>query len=429
MVKKFFYFGASRLIILGGQLLLIPIAVTQLGTAGYGLYNLMLQGAQLVRLAALQGVAQVLTRDSSRLTASHGESRLYSAALTIVVVSLLLVALVIIPFKPIITSTFHLSSDQIWLVMAMAIAVSFFGLKQVLIYNNKLGAYTVWDTVQILGTTFALILIGVIIPTAEAYAWTFAVVTLFVGLAMRHYAGASRPQWQLIRELAFEIRRYGLPLMLGEGLGWLVAVADRFQIAAMLSLEQTGIYIAAYQLFVAPANMLGYAVAMVIQPSAFAGDTKSYRSRMEQASTLLTILSLLYAIPALLFGKQIFAVFFRHHAEVDTSFILLLVLAGLANSFLYLEIIAGKYARSAKLILVAQASAALAILVGNWFLLPRIGIVAAAMTSFAAYLLQIVIIRGLIGKDYCFHYFSLTAAHVVSSRLRVGVMRALKKGP
>lgn len=415
--------------IFGGQLLLMPIAVTQLGAAGYGLYNLMLQGAQLIRLAALQGVAQVLIRDSSRLTALHGESRLYSAGLSIVTTILLLVALVIIPFKAVITSTFHLSNDQMWLVMAMAMAVSFFGLKQVLIYNKKLGTYTIWDTVQILGTTFALILIGEIIPTTDAYAWIYAVVTLCVGLAMRHYAGASRPQWQLIRELVFEIRRYGLPIMLGEGSGWLVAVADRFQIAAMLNLQQTGIYIAAYQLFVAPANMLGFAVAMVIQPSAFAGDPKNYRSRMEQASTLLTMLSVLYAIPALLFGKQIFAVFFRHHAEVSISFILLLVLTGLANSFLYLEIIAGKYARRARLIMVAQGSAAFVILVGNWFFLPRIGIVAAAMTSFAAYLLQIVIIRRLIRKDYCFRYFSSTAVHVVLSHVKVGVARAWRKIP
>lgn len=429
MLKKFIYFGASRLIVLGGQLLMIPVAVTQLGTAGYGLFNLMLQGAQLIRLAALQGIAQVVTRDASRLTAAHGESRLYSAALSIVVASLLLLAFVVIPLKPIIASAFHLSTGQIWLMMAMAVAVSFFGLKQVLLYNKQLGAYTVWDTVQVLGTTLSLILIGVLIPTAEAYAFAFTLVTLSVALAMRHYAGASMPRWRLIGELAIEIRRYGLPLMLGEGLGWIVAVADRFQIAAMLNLEQTGIYVAAYQLFVAPASMLGYAVAIVIQPSAFAGDTNSYRSRMEQASTLLVVLSLLYAIPALLFGKQIFAIFFRHHAEVDTALILLLVLAGLANSFLYLEIIAGKYARSPRLILVAQAGAALVILVGNWFFLPRIGIVAAAMTTFVAYVLQIVIIRALIGKDYCFRYFNMSAALAVSSKLKAGMDSALRREP
>ena len=79
MYKQFFYYGASRLVVFVGQVLLIPIAVSQIGAVGYGLFNIMLQGARLVRLVALQGVAQVLIRDSSRPNASHEESRLHSS--------------------------------------------------------------------------------------------------------------------------------------------------------------------------------------------------------------------------------------------------------------------------------------------------------------------------------------------------------------
>ncbi len=428
MVKKFLYFGVSRLFIFAGQLLLIPIAVTQLGTAGYGLYNLMLQGTLLLRLVAVQGVSHVLVRDSSRLTAENGESGLYSAGLYIIVASLVLLMLVIIPLKPIIMSTFHLSNGQIWLITAMAIAVSFFSLKQTLVYCKSVSAYVVSDAVQILGTTFAVVLAGLFIPTAEAYALAFALVTLLIALAMRGYSGGSRPRWKIVRELLVGMRGYGLPLMLWEGLSWFVGIAGRFQVDAMLNLEQTGIYIAACQLFVAPGAMIGFAVAQVIQPTTFASDTNSYRSKMEQSATAVIMLSLLYAVPMLLFGRQIFAIFFRHRAKAGFLLVALLVLTGLASGFLFLEGIAGKYARSPKAILVAQAFAAVLILVGNWILLPRIGIIAAAMTALAAYLLQIIIIRISIKEEFRFRYLSLAAAKTVYHKAMAGVAGTLGKG-
>jgi O-antigen/teichoic acid export membrane protein len=428
MLKKFLYVGTSRLIVAGGQIFLIPIAVMQIGAAGYGLFNLMLQGAQLIRLVALQGVSQVLIRDFKQLETKHGISSLYSAALVILMVSLGLVSLLLIPFSNIVTSTFHLSTEQIWLMLSLGIAVSFFGIKQVLLYNNKLGAYTIWDTVQVLGTTLSLILVGMIIPSPVAYGIAFTVTTLIIALVMHNYSDGSNPKWQVVLEILHEMKDFGLLIMLGEVLAWFLAIAARFQIAAMLNLEQTGIYVAAYQLFVAPATMLGFAVALVIQPSAFASDGKDFRSRMEKASTLLVIFSILYAIPALIFGKQIFAILFRHHAEVSTSFILLLILAGLANSFFYLEIIAGKYARSAKLLLIAQAIAALLMLIGNWFLLPRFGILAAASTSCAAYLIQIIFIRWFINKDYSFSYFSYLAARNILTQILIRSQQSLKRG-
>ena len=86
-----------------------------------------------------------------------------------------------------------------------------------------------------------------------------------------------------------------------------------------------------------------------------------------------------------------------------------MALTGIANSFFQLELIAGKYDRKGWTILAVQTCAATVILVGNWFLLPRVGIVAAAGTSLTAYLIMIVALRFYARKEIRFSYFNLRA--------------------
>lgn len=425
--RQFSYYGASRALLAGGQLLLVPLAVGQLGASGYGVYNLMLQGAILLRHVALQGIAQVLVRDHKRLSDAHGEEHLHAAGLALMTAALLLIALPLTYFARDIAALLNVTSSQVWLLLAMALAYSLFGLKQVLLYNRSFSAYTVWDTLQGLVAIAAPVLVGLLLPTPDAYGVTYALATLILAIAIVGHRSPSIPSRQAMRQLGVTLRTYGLPLMLGEGMAWIVSVADRFQIASLLGVEQTGLYAAAYQLFVAPMTMLAFAVALVLQRVTFADGGHAYRARMERAATLLTSLSCGALVLAILLGKPVFAIFFRHQGQISELMIVLLVLTGAASGFFQLELIAGKYARNARTILLGQASGAVGLLIANWLLLPRIGIVAAAGTSLAAYLLQILVIRCSHSEESRFSYFNPSALRWGLTRLALIGTRSARK--
>jgi O-antigen/teichoic acid export membrane protein len=407
--------------------LFVPIAVTQLGVVDYGIYNLMLQGAMLLRLVALQGFAQVLVRDYAVLAPQYGESELYAAGFCFAAAILMLITLVLVPFATELAHLFGLSAGQVWILVTMAGALSIFGTKQVFLYCRNLNAYTMWDAAQVLATILSLVIIGGIFPAPEGYGVAYTLITLIVASVMFRLPRTPSLPLTTMRKLASEVRRYGFPLMIGEALGWVVSVADRFQIAAILGPEQTGIYAAAYQLFVAPMTLLGFAVAVVVQPAAFASDATAFRARMEQAATLLTGVSVLCLSTVVLCGKEGFGIFFRHQASVSMILIVLLTLTGIANSFFQLELIAGKYVRRAWIILATQAGAAAVILAGNWMLLSNAGIVAAAGTSFAAYVLMIAVLRVSSKQEKHFSYFSLRAGRAGLSSLHLHIARAAKK--
>jgi O-antigen/teichoic acid export membrane protein len=417
IAKRFSYYGASRLAVVFGQFILLPIAVAQLGVAGYGTYNLMLQSAMLIRLIALQAVAQTIVREHELIIREFGADEAYSNGLSIVAVNLLIASILIIVFADKIASQFGFSDKQMWLILAMSLASSLFGLKQAIIFSSNFPAYCKSDVVHPLSVITFSILIAVLFPNVETYAIVYTVATLLISIAMfrlRYKLNSLRGN---LKKFSGLVRSYGLPLMLGEIFGWVISVSDRFQIAAQLDLTKTGTYASAYQLFVMPIALLG--VATVMQSVVVSCNVDEYRARMEKAATVTFMISCAYLLGVLLFGEYLFSTVFRGKMSVDLSFILVLASAGVAYSFYHLELISGKYARKTGVILFAQACGGLVLLAGNWMLLPIMGIMAAAITSLLAYILQVTILKLMVDDIYHFRYFSFQSSIEILSRLSV----------
>lgn len=424
MFNRYFFYGASRIVVVGGQLLLIPVAVTQLGVSGYGIYNLILQGAMLVRLLSLQAVAQTVNREYVQLAKTYGEVEIYFSGLTFVFLALTVVILLTILFGPAAADVFHLTTAQVWLALAMGAAFVFFGYKHLILYSTNFTAYGIWDTVQPFAISIAPLLIGLIIPSVEAYSVGCIAFTLICALVMFRKP-MYLPSLKTLAAFGHAVRMFGLPLVFGELFGWIIAVADRFQIASMLGTEQAGIYTAAYQLFVPPIALIG--VATVLQPTAFSSSDDGYRARMNQAAAFTLLISIGYLVATLGLGKEIFALFFRNKAEIDISLIIVLVLTGIVSAFYYLELISGKYVRNVRAILVAQFIAALVVLAGNFLLLPYLGIMAAAATSLVAYIVQVLVLRSSTGEQYRFSYLDWKAVREMLVSLYTHLLKLKKR--
>jgi len=424
IAKRFSYYVASKLAIVFGQFLLLPIAVAQLGVAGYGAYNLMLQGAMLISLIALQAVAQTIVREHELIIREYGADGAYSNGLSIVAVSLLIASIIIIILADEIASQFRLSVKQVWLIIAMSLATSLIGLKQAIIFSSNFSAYCKSDVVQPLSVIIFSIWIAVFFPSVETYAIVYTIATVIISIAMFRLRYKLKNLRGNLTKFAGLVRTYGLPLMLGEIFGWIISVSDRFQIAAQLDLVQTGTYASAYQLFVMPIALLG--VATVMQSVVMSCNVDEYRARMEKSATLTFMISCAYLLGVLLLGEYLFSTIFRGKMNIDLSFILVLASAGVAYSFYHLELISGKYARKTGVILFAQACGGVVVLVGNWLLLPIMGIMAAAITSLLAYILQVIILRLMVDDIYHFRYFSFQSSIEILSRLSVYLLKLRK---
>ena len=130
IATRFSYYGLSKLAVVFGQFLLLPIAVAQLGVAGYGAYNLMLQAAMLISLFALQAAAQTIIREHELIIREYGVDGVYSNGLSIVAVNMLIASIIIMIFADKIALQFGFSVKQVWLILAMSFVASLFGLKQ-----------------------------------------------------------------------------------------------------------------------------------------------------------------------------------------------------------------------------------------------------------------------------------------------------------
>lgn len=409
VLKLLSFYGLSRLIVMGGQLLLVPIAISQLGVSGFGVFSILLQGALLLRLVTIQPVAQVYIREYSQLSKSFSDKELYNAALHYATPILALLLMLLFTLRSLVTHVFAISDNQLILMGGMAVVLSIFGLKQVLLYCRDIKRYTLIDLMQSIGVLIGLVIAGIAFPSVESYEIAYLLVTLLMIFALTRIRQAGLSIANLrISELWTLVLGYGTPLMIGEALSWIVGVADRFQIAALISVEQAGVYTAAYQLFAAPMTMLGFVAAMVIQPTVFSSNKDVFKSKMEKVSSLLVIASICFVLLSYVYGVEVYSLFVRRHAEVEPSLVILLVCAGIANSFFQLELISSKYARKGMSILGMQLMAATLLLIGNWILLPLIGIVGAAITSVCAYVVMIVSLR-MPKSDLRHSYFSMRA--------------------
>jgi O-antigen/teichoic acid export membrane protein len=414
MFSKFLQYSASRLVVFAAQLALIPVAVSQVGVTGYGRFNLILQIAFVVRILTIQAVAQVLIRDST-MRAEYDQRNTYRAASVLVASSLFLVGLLLEGINAPLSSLLGISHQDIHLALAIAAALSLFGIKQVFTYLVDLRRYTILDASQIVIALAAVAIAGIALPDVTSYAVAYAVaVLIFSVVPVPRREGGRRAE--VLHSLWGEVRTYGAILMVAEGLNWIVSVLDRFQIASMLGLAEAGKYTAAYQVFVAPIGMLGFAISLVVQPTTYNANEVDFRRRMDIAASLLLIVSSGVFAVGVVAGPWIMSLASKGRFSVDRSLVACLLLAGIGNSFLYLEMIAGKYGRQPYAILKAQALAACVIVFGNWYLLPRMGIIAAAATTLLSYVLQIVVIRRLIDAEHRVSYLKFADARKYASR-------------
>jgi O-antigen/teichoic acid export membrane protein len=213
--------------------------------------------------------------------------------------------------------------------------------------------------------------------------------------------------------------RYTIPLIPNSLLLWVINSSDRYFIAHMLDIKQVGIYSASYT--------LGHFTTFLLTPIAFTlfpvvsklweqgnlSEVKRYMRNSIRYYLLIctpSIVGIYYAAP----------VFLRKLAsqEFVTSRYLILFITlgffcvGIYNIYLYVI----HLREQTKYLPLVFLSVALLNVVLNIFLIPQIGILGAAFSTFLAYLFQMIIIMVFSAKLFWIGFdLNLFAKSIISS--------------
>ncbi|GEM_PF-2251604 len=387
----------ARLAVAGGQVLLIPFAVHQLGVAGFGIYSVMLQLGLLLRLLVAEHVAQVVLRYRSEWAADGLGDVLQRLGLRYLGLSAALVAAVALAsFR--VASSFSLSTQQWAIAVLFGLVMGVFSYQVACLFARKaIFEGAALEGAQGLLVVGAPVAAGQLLPSPETYGLAGAAATAacsVLALCLDRRAErwlASSHGEPVERRYRVVLASYGLPLALTYLLYWVVGVADRFQIAALLGPLQTGAYVSAYQLLVAPVNLVMSAVLAGWQPSLFAMDRSQAKSELARFGRAFGAIGLAYIVASVVVGPWLVATLTGDAVRLSPLLAVILAAAGVAQGGANVATVWAKHRGLAKLVLLGVALGASVVLLGNAMLLSYFGIGAAAATTCCAYCIQGVV--------------------------------------
>lgn len=381
-------FGASAI-----SLLSVAIYTRLLSPDAYGVYALVLSAS----LMAYAGLSQWLTFSLSRfLPAFQGrEPTLLSHVAVAYLATAALVVLAVLAVLPWVdggeTRLVLLMGAAIFLVMSPAelVLASFQMRSQAFRYIRLalLRAITttlVALTLAYLGWGSLGLLIGVVVGHA-------CILLTSAGGLERSFRG-----FEFQRPLLRELVTYGLPAAMTSALGAVIHASDRYIIGLLIGVEAAGLYAAPYDLTMRSLHVLMIVVAMsgnpIIMRAFESGGEAAARPLMRRQAELMLAVAMPATIACILLAPAIANLLlgeaFRASAlELMPWIALATLLTGFQALYLGLSFSLPRKPLHETWIV---AGGAVLNLVLNFLLIPRMGLVGAAIATFAAYALILV---------------------------------------
>jgi len=381
----------SRVGVAAGQLALIPLAVYQLGVDGYGIYSLIVQAGLLLRVLMAEHVTQTVLREyDSAAEMGRGASFIKQGWKWLLLSSVAVIGIASLGFP--FTALLGLSRSEWLVVIAYGSTMAAYSYVLTLLFARKqVRAAALFDFSSGLLALALPVAIGVFYPTPAAYGVAAVVAALCVTVLV---FSQLRPVPEKVEKRFIELwptlRAYGLPLTGSFVLYWIVGVADRFQIAAMLTPLDVGVYTASYQLTVAPINLVTASLISAWQPHFFSQGLAKTKSALTRVAKVFAVLGLAYIIAATACGPLIVSLFSTGKITPGYDLIAVLAMAGVSQGAANFALVLAKQQRMTMPVFHAMWFGALIVVVGNVIMIPAFGLIGAAVTTLLSYTTQTV---------------------------------------
>jgi O-antigen/teichoic acid export membrane protein len=379
------------------NIILLPILTKNLAIADYGAWALILVTTSLLPVLACLGLPSAMTRFLAAATDKRDISEsFYSIGFIVLLTSSIISALLFLFVPQIAASWFHnnttialLLIPNVFIACLTAYVLQYFvTFQQIKRYsllsffnaylNTALVAYFVLSGRGLEGAVIALLIQQLVV-----FAVIISLVVAEIGLAIPTFKHAR------------QYLAYGLPLVPGSLSAWVVNSSDRYLIAFFLGAAAVGYY--------SPGYNLGYAIAMVSFPLATLLPpvlSKYYdENNIADVRTILTYSLKYYAGIALpcvfalsVLSKPLLLVLTTQQIATNGYLVTPFVAAGtaLVGAYSTLVMIIALKKKTAVIGTIWLLSAVLNFGL-NLVLIPYLGLIGAALTTFLAFLLAFVL--------------------------------------
>jgi len=382
-------------------LLLLPLIAKLFGPTGYGIW------AQVMLTIPLLAPLLMLRLDSGLVRYLGGmsdrEQRMqtfFGSAVLVWTISFIVVVLVLTARRAIAQIMFAdpgLSSFSVLFALLLAARVN---LTFVLCYYRAMSAiwlYTILQTVQVIGEVgviYGLSLLGSGRLGDALVALVVVDSVLLIGMLgdiIRRDGFSVEIPWHTLGR----ILRYSAPLIAAGAMYWVVDSSDRYVIVHFLGLDQAGVYSVACR--------LAQVLKLMLQPISFVllplVSTLWEQGKTEQACSYLShslFWFLVFALPMaaglVAIGPELLGLLGTEEFTVSRVLVALLVGGGLCLGIYQVYVYIIYLYEQTWIQLLASTGLALFNLGFNLLLVPRIGLLGAALTTFISYAGQMLFV-------------------------------------
>jgi len=409
-------------------IVLLPILTKTLGAYGYGLWSQALVTISLFVLLLRFGAPFSIARLFPGKKISEMSKELSSIlALIIAVVGTFSIILFAFPY-PLANAVFD-GEVLIVKLVAVIIFVScldkiFHAVFQAFREMKKLATINVTSMYIEVGLAVTLVLLGYgIIGAIVAVLIVRGPLSVVLFILISRKIPLTRPEfYPLKKHLSI-----GLPAIPGAISHLLVDVSDRYVIGIFLGTTFVGYYTPGYSLGMMVPIFIASVLAFVLLPS-LSGYYENNNIRMvKRILNLSTKYFLLITIPSfigiILVGKPILLLLTTQNIAQNSYIILVLsAFAGLLFGLYDIFKVSIFLKKRTRLFAVIWFFGAGINLIGNIIFIPRIGIVAAAITTILSYMIVTTLVVYFAKKNFPFKMDYLSLLKIVASALLMGIL-------
>ena len=383
---------ANALIALSG-IILLPLIAKTLGAGDYGIWTQVNVTTNLALTFGLLGLPLAMTRFLAAEKNNNEIQEGFYSIFSFVFLTTLIISFLLIILSNSIAKAFFNGASQVVIITGIIILVSSSDLVCVELFRTfqQMRKYALFITADIYAQTVViacLVLNGYGLFSILLSVLAIKLILFFaLFFLIKSQIGIKKPHFSRIKEYL----SFALPFVPSNIASWIVASSNRYAIGYFLGVASVGVFSAGYAIGSIP-YMMAVALGIVLTPAL----SKLYdESRMNEVKTYLSY-SLKYllalAIPfvfgAAILAKSVLSMFSTSEIAAEGYFVLPLVALG--TLFLAIYVLMANILILVKRTKVIGATWILCALINlglNILVVPRIGILGAAISTLISYAL------------------------------------------
>ena len=407
--KNIAIIGMANVLINLSAFLLVPLLTKTLGVHDFGIWTQVNVTIGLIATFAGLGLPYAIVRFlAARKSREEIQKEFYSVFCMVLISALVFSSLLII-FSSFLANVFFNGATQVVIITGLIIFVWLLDSVYLNIFPafgqmRKYSVLAVAEAFGRVGLIAFLVLKGYGLFSAVLSILIIRTILLFIlAYLVKTQIGIAKPRFYKAREYL----NFSIPTVPANVTGWVVASSDRYVISFFLGVTAVGIYSAAYILGNIP-YMLSGLLSFVLLPTVSRlydenkiNEVKTYLSYTLKYFLALTIP---FIFGTAILGKQVLSLFSTLEIAAQGHYVVSIValstlFLGVYNVIAHILILVKK-TKIIGAVWIISASVNLGL---NILIVPRLGVLGAAITTLVSYLLALGIVTYFSFREFRFN--------------------------